>query len=86
MVSIKRESNSHETNASRNSGGQATVGNMITPRMSIQTSVAVALLLILVSITIGAAIAVRSHFNGQSREAFEDVVEGALVALKEDLN
>ena len=71
---------------SRYAGGQATVGTKITAHMSIQNSIAVAIFLILVAITVGAAIAVRSHFNTESRVAFEDVVEGVLVALKEDIS
>ena len=85
MVNVKRDPNSHQTNASGISGGYATVLNMITTHMSIQNSIAVAMFLVLLAITIGVAIAVRSHFNAQSQEAFEDVVEGALVALQEDI-
>jgi len=54
--------------------------------MSIQTSIAMVIFLMLMAVTIVSALAVRSHFNTQSQEAFQDVVEGALVVLQEDIN
>ena len=86
MLKVGKPSNSDKLNMSRSSGGQSNGGNGISPLMSIQNSIAVAIFLILIAITIGASMAVRSHFNSESREDFASVVEGALVALQEDIN
>ena len=85
MSNVEHTSNSDKPKLSRSSGGQASVESRITPHMSIQNSIAVVIFLILIGVTIGAVIAVRSHFNDESQETFGDLVEGAYAALQKDV-
>lgn len=86
MTRHEQHTGSRGTDASRNPDGQLIARYMLNRHMSIQNSIAAGIFLILIVITIGAAIAVRSHFNTQSRTGFENVVEGALGALQEDIS
>lgn len=86
MVSVNRGPNSDDAHTSRSSGKQADGEIMLSKHVSIQTSVAITIFLILFGITIGVAIAVRSHFDAESQEALDKVVEGAYAALQENIN
>lgn len=86
MINVDQPSATDKPSTPRAFGGQANAGDMITPHISIQNGIAVVIFLVLIAITIGAAAAVRSHFNSQSRESFEDVISDELVGIQEDLN